>query len=441
MKKLKFWEKLAYASGDAGACIFIDTIYIFQLYFYTDVFGLKPAVAGAVMFFARFVGALCDIPAGLLSDRLRTRYGRFRPLVMALALPLAAVFSLLFLCPQLPDLWKSIYAVVSLTAFMIIFSFQNTPYSALGGVMHADEVERSSISSWRVVGSLIGGLVAMGLTLESVKFFGSDSPVSKVGWMLTSFVYALAALPMLVSSGLFVRERVQPASTEKLPLLKALPETLRIKGIGFILLAAAMYSFGGGCSGGSVAYYFGYVVTQDTVGIGLFSIVGQVVTSIACAVLTVPLSKRFGAAKVAAGSYLAAGVLSLCYLIMPPDATWGLLGFVAIRCALYAPAIALFWTVVAEIADRGGGRMTAVVFALACLVNKSMAALGSFVFGWGLGKVGYVANAPITASVEIFLRSMMAFAPFTGLAIAAWSMYRLRRHEAVAPCVCEREIV
>lgn len=86
-------EKLAYAVGDMGLCLMLDVVYQFQLFFFTDVIGLGAAIAGGVVFFARVAGSLFDVPAGLLADRTRTRFGRFRPWVAGAAIPLAVMFA------------------------------------------------------------------------------------------------------------------------------------------------------------------------------------------------------------------------------------------------------------------------------------------------------------------------------------------------------------
>ena len=422
-------EKLAYAVGDMGLCLTLDVVYQFQLFFFTDVIGIGAALAGGVVFFARAAGSLFDVPAGLLADRTRTRFGRFRPWVAGAALPLVVMFSLVYYSPPGGELLKASYAAVTLGVYMLLVSLQNTPYSALGGVMSASEHVRASIASWRVVGALAGGMIVSVCTLPLAKFLGAQGGAER-GWLLTSLVYAAFALPLMLVSGMFPHERVEPASKERMPIRAALPAVLRTPGAKAVLLAGMAHSLAGGFSSNGFVYYFKYLAKGSSIGYPTYGFVSQAATACAVLFITARVTRRFAAVRVASIAYAGAGLLSCVYFFLPASSSASLLGVCALRCVVYAPAIALFWTLLARVADTSGGIATALVFGLACFLNKTASAAGSSLFGCGLSLAGFVPAteghaAEVTSSTVIFMRLAISFIPAVFMLLASFLVHSI----------------
>ena len=171
-QKVSLPEKVGYALGDCSANLVFQMMMIYQTKFYTDVFGLEGAIAGTVMLIARIVDAFVDPTVGILSDRTNTRWGKYRPWVLWTALPFMVFYVLAFYNPGIEDKGLvALYATISYTLLMTMYSFNNTPYSSLGGVMSADIKERTSITSIRFVFSTIAQFVVQGLTLPLVNKF------------------------------------------------------------------------------------------------------------------------------------------------------------------------------------------------------------------------------------------------------------------------------
>src|SRR5690606_6021684 len=93
-QKVGFWEKVGYSMGDGSANLVFQMMMMFQLFFYTDVFGIKATIAGFILLFARVFDAFVDPLAGILADRTHTRWGKYRPWVLWTALPFAVFFVL-----------------------------------------------------------------------------------------------------------------------------------------------------------------------------------------------------------------------------------------------------------------------------------------------------------------------------------------------------------
>ena len=151
-QKVSMAEKIGYSLGDCSANLVFQMMMIYQTKFYTDIFGLEGAIAGTVMLVARITDAFVDPTVGLLSDRTKTRFGKYRPWVLWTALPFMVFYVLAFYNPGIEDKGLvALYATLSYTLLMSLYSFNNTPYASLGGVMSGDIKERTSITSIRFV--------------------------------------------------------------------------------------------------------------------------------------------------------------------------------------------------------------------------------------------------------------------------------------------------
>lgn len=174
--KIKLGEKIGYAFGDGAANIAWRGVATFLLIFYTDVYGLAPAIAGLVLMVARFSDGISDVLMGIVGDRTKSKYGNFRPWILWTAVPLAVTLSLLFTTPKLGETGKVIYAFSTYILFTLIYTANNIPYGALMAVMTPDHKERASLGSYRMVGAFAGGMIVQGALLYLVVTFGNVNP-------------------------------------------------------------------------------------------------------------------------------------------------------------------------------------------------------------------------------------------------------------------------
>ncbi|MBD0401446.1 MFS transporter [Flammeovirga sp. EKP202] len=173
---LSIKEKIGYALGDGAANIAWRGVATFLLIFYTDVFGIAPAVVGVLMLVARSSDGLSDVFMGIVGDRTKSKYGKFRPWILWTAIPLGAILSLLFTTPDLSNEGKVIYAYTTYILFTLIYTANNIPYGALMAVMTGNDKERTSLGSYRMVGAFTGGMIVQGALLYLVATFGNVNP-------------------------------------------------------------------------------------------------------------------------------------------------------------------------------------------------------------------------------------------------------------------------
>jgi len=174
--KLSVKEKIGYALGDGAANIAWRGVATFLFIFYTDVFGLNPATVGILFFVARFSDGISDVLMGIIGDRTKSKYGKFRPWILWTAIPFGIILSLLFTAPNFGPTGRIIYAYSTYILFTLIYTANNIPYGALMAVMTGDDKERTSIGSFRMVGAFAGGMLVQGALLYLVAHFGNVDP-------------------------------------------------------------------------------------------------------------------------------------------------------------------------------------------------------------------------------------------------------------------------
>lgn len=199
-EKVSIKEKIGYALGDGAANIAWRGVATFLFVFYTDVFGISPVTVGLLMLVARFSDGITDVIMGIICDRTKTRYGKFRPWIRWTAFPLAISLSLLFTTPDISVTGKIVYAYVTYIVFTLIYTANNIPYGALMAVITGNDKERTVIGSYRMVGAFAGGMIVQGALLLLVAHFGNVNPQLQITQLDSEKFNLVVSVPQKVDN-------------------------------------------------------------------------------------------------------------------------------------------------------------------------------------------------------------------------------------------------
>jgi GPH family glycoside/pentoside/hexuronide:cation symporter len=469
--RLSFIEKAGYSLGDAAANFVFMTMILFQLNFYTDTMGLAAGVAGTMLLVGRLWDAFFDPMMGVLADRTNTRWGKFRPWVLWTAVPWGIVMVLAYTVPSIGTVGKLVWAVLTNVLLMTLYSMNNTPYSAMTGVMTASSDERTSLSSYRFVSAMLAQLIVGGFTLPLVAKFGHGDNAK--GWQTTMALWAVVCVVCFVITFLTTRERIQPPASQNVEA-KADFSNLLKNGpwIAMFVLTLSHFVFVA-MRGGTMFYYFQYYVDPArllaflqrlgmpqataalpdgghsllntfglilnadrsnvaSVGFSLFNIASQGVTVIGVACSTW-LAMKFGKRAVALAGFATTTIFVAAFILLPSTSIEATYGLELIRALSYAPTIPLIWAMFADVADyaewKTGRRTTGVVFATILFALKTGLSLGGAIAGWLLSGYGYRPNTTQTPHALEGIRLTVSVYPaiFLTVVVVCLVFYRITK--------------
>ncbi len=444
--KLRITEKFGYGLGDGASNLFWMSFVYFQINFYTDVFGMAASALSLMLLITRVGDMGTDIIVGMVADRTTTRWGKFRPYLLWMALPFGIMSVLTFTTPHFAPTAKLIYAYVTLSLMMVVYSAINIPYGALMGVISPDSQERTSVASWRFSFAFIGGMVVAAFTQPLVAYFGKGNQV--VGYEATMAVYAVMAVAMFLLCFASTRERVQPVKEAKTSVLRDLKDL--VSNVHWLILFALGITgvFFVAIRGAAIIYYFKYYMGDLTiapfgheihlggvVGAGFFILVNTILSLLGTFLIQY-VTPYTGRKKAYIGCMLISAAALFASYFVRPDQLLLLYGYHIVYSILTGPTSALLWAMFADTADysewKTGRRATGLIFSAAGMSNKFGWAIGGALAAALLAVYGYQANMVQTEHAQEGIRILMAIAPAIATLVCGLGML-LYRLEAKLP--------
>lgn len=413
-------EYVGYALGDTASNLFFKSFGIFFPYFYVDVCGLGPAAVATMMLVSRFWDATNDPIMGLIADRTKSRWGKFRPYLLWMAIPYGVAGYLMFTTPDAGPTTRLLYAYITYNLMMMAYTAINVPYSSLLGVISPSPRVRTMASSFRFAGAFTGGLIVYLSARPLVRFLGGGDETQ--GFHYMAAIFGALSVLMFWSCFATTRERVTPPPAQKTDVVGELRELARNRPWLILLFAAIFSTTFQFMRDSTTLFYFKYVMRDDGGALWfgwmdrftIFMSLGAVCQILGAASLSL-VAHRIDKGRAAALLSIATGVCyGVCYFL-PPD-SFALL--VAINCVAtftMGPTSALVWAMYGDVADYGewkfGRRSTGLIYSASLFALKT----GSMAAGW-LGPMimhltGFVRNTEQSASSLIGLTISFSLLP------------------------------
>jgi len=412
---LSFIEKIGYGFGDFASVLFWQTISLHLLFFYTDVYGISASAAGTMILFSRIWDGVNDPIMGMIADRTNTRWGKYRPYLIWVAIPLYILAILTFTTPNISYSGKLVYAYVTFILFMMAYTAINIPYSTLLGVLTPDTKERTILSSFKYIGAYAGGLVISAFLLPMVKYFGgSDS--SPKGWTISIAIFGFVSVIMFFLTFLLTKERVYPPKSQKTTMLVDLKDLLANRPWIILLFTTLLMILFVSLRMGIINYFFKYYLMPDNFEkyVSIFNTVGMI-ASIGGVLCVSFFAKLLGKKR----SFIYLFILSIIftaafYILKPGDLKLSLI-LQLLGSFTGGPLTPLIWAMYADTADYGewkfNRRATGLIFSASTMSQKIGWAIGNALTGWLLKAIGYVPNVIQNERVITGIRFIMSILP------------------------------
>ncbi|RJT27566.1 glycoside-pentoside-hexuronide (GPH):cation symporter [Buttiauxella izardii] len=392
--KLSIKEKIGYGMGDAGCNIIFGAIMLFVNYFYTDIFGLAPALVGVMLLSIRVIDAVTDPIMGAIADRTQSRWGRFRPWILWMAAPFAFFSYLMFTTPDWAYSSKVIYAFVTYFLLSLTYTAINIPYCSLGSVITNDPKERVACQSYRFVMVGIATLILSLSLLPMVDWFGGGDKAK--GYQMAMGVLAVLGMFMFLFCFTTVRERVRPAVPSNDDLKADLKDVWKNDQWVRILLLTLCNVCPGFIRMAATMYYVTWVMGQSTSFATMFISLG-VVGMMGGSMLAKVLTDRICKLKVFFWTNIVLAIFSCGFYFLDPHATTLIVVMYFLLNILHQIPSPLHWSLMADVDDYGewktGKRITGISFSGNLFFLKLGLAIAGAMVGFLLSWYGYDAGA------------------------------------------------
>jgi len=290
-EKLSFGLKFGYGIGDIGCNIFIVTSGMFLLFFLTNVLGVEPALAGIALLLPKLWDVVSDPVMGGISDITNSRMGRRRPYLLYSSIPFGFSFLILFTAPHYnSEMATTLHVGLLFALGCTLFTVYNVPYSSMVAEMTDDYNERMSVTSFRMIGSSIGVLLAGGLAMPLVEMGGGG----KEGFRFMGAIFGSLIVAFCLFSVWGTRNARSPASEKKnTPFIEQAKIAFRNTPFKMLMLMYIFQSLGIGVLMAGLIYYVKYAMGLPETFMGIvFPIL--FVTAIVFIPIWVKIGVRFG---------------------------------------------------------------------------------------------------------------------------------------------------
>lgn len=402
--KLSMLQCIGFGSGDLAQNLIYQTVSMYLLFFYTNVYGLDPAVAAIMFLIVRIVDVIWDPIVGAFVDKHNPKMGKYRSYLILGGIPLTGFAILCF--------WNGfsgslLYAYITYVGLSMCYTLVNVPYGALNASLTRDTAEITKLTSVRMFMANVGGLaVGMGIPIVLKLFDPSESTdmsMSDSAWFATMTIYGLIGLALLVFCYTQSRERVVMDSkeTENVKVSDLWMEfghnrPLRIIAFFFITAFGLM-----AISNSAGAYYMNYNLHGTAGELSVFMGLGSIPAFIFMPLI--PAIKKMVGKKGMFYIFLATAIvgMALLYAISMIDALkdqmWMVYVAQFIKSTGVIVATGYMWALVPEVISYGeythGRRISGIVNALTGIFYKAGMALGGVVPGLVLAFVGFNKDA------------------------------------------------
>ena len=444
--KIRLSEKIGYGLGDMSSSMFWKLFGAYLMLFYTDVFGISAAVVGTMFAVTRVWDSFFDPVVGAFADRTSSRWGRFRPYLLFLAVPFGLIGVITFLTPPFDNTGKIIYAYVTYALMMMVYSAINVPYASLLGVMSPDPSHRNTLATYRMTFAYLGSFIALLLFMPLVNAFGGGNvngptrlwfTAPQFGWFMAVVVIAAICVVLFLACFALTKERVEPIKHEKTSLKTDFRDLVHNKPWWILLGAGVSSLVFNSIRDGATVYYFKYYVDETAVGnisilglpfvlSGIYLGVGQA-ANIVGVILAAPVSNRIGKRNTFISSMALATVLSVIFFWFNKDQLYLIFVFQILISICAGSIFPLLWSMYADCADyselRTGNRATGLIFSSSSMSQKFGWAFGSAITGWMLAQFGFKANAVQSAETIQGIKMFLSILPAVGALLSLVFIY------------------
>ena len=423
-------DKIGYMFGDLGNCFILGLVNSFLMIYYTNVLGIAGGIVGVLFLISRIVDAVADVTVGRLSDLSPlTKEGRFSPWIRRMKYPFTLACVVLFLpfVQNFPDTLKIVYIFVSYIVYGIFLSTINIPYGSMASAISSDPSDRGSLSTYRSVGSAIGGSttgflipILMYTTLDN-----GDRVISGMHFFWIAIGCAAIAFIAYILTCKLTTERVRVEKKEEASTKQLLQGLSKNRALVVLVIVDLFIVINQILAGTNLTYLFNdYFQNEKAMSVALLFNYGTVIV---LAPFAKRLTERFGKKEASVCALLFSAAMYLIMYFMHITNPWIYLVVLFIATLGAGLFNLMVWSFITDVIDYHqyvtGDREDGTVYGVNSFARKVGQALAGAVGGFMLQLIGYhesaVGGVIQTAVVRDRIYAMANLVPVVCLVIAA----------------------
>ncbi|MDR1371582.1 MAG: MFS transporter [Dysgonamonadaceae bacterium] len=429
--RLSWLERIAFGSGDLAQNFIYQTVTTYLLFFYTNVYGLNPAIAAAMFLGVRIIDAIWDPIVGTIIDMNTTRFGKYRGWMLIMAAPLTILMIACFIVPDFGETGKIIYACATYVALSIVYTTVNVPYGALNAALTRDQHEITILTTTRMwLVNVAQVAITYGIPSIVIVFAGTmDSPDSRNGWLITIIIYGIIGLGALLFSFAGTKERVVMSKKEQervkfTDLFREVKDNRPLRIVSFMFITAFAIM---AITNSAGTYFVKYNLGSESL-VGAFMVISAVPALIILPFMPL-LRKKIGKKGLL---YLSLAISFIGFaglFTVPADNVITIFVFQFIRSIGFGVVGAFIWSLIPEAITYGewqsGKRISGIANALIGFFFKFGLALGGFVPGIVLSFTGFDADISVQSNSALFgIKLLLAALPAILVIVLAFIVWR-----------------
>ena len=424
-EKLTLKTRVGYGVGDIAICLYWSGVGLYLLYFYTDVVGISPSLAGLIYGIGMFWDAITDPFMGYMAERTRTRWGVYRPYLLFGNIPLALSFILLFWVPPLEGSALFIFLLFANLLHRTCFTLVSVPFSSLTPRITSDSQERTNLTGFRMLGAQTGTNLMALLAFPIIFWVGGED--ESMGFVVLACIAGLAALAIHAVTFLTVKEPLNDQGIERVG--GSLSEAAKAIGkngpFWLVFTATLIVGITTIFFGNNLIYYTKYALNlHEYQGTILF-------TSGIVAFLSIPIwwfiSNKIGKKLtwlISSSITLMALLIFYLYEINTLQELLFLVAFIGFGSG--AGGI-LFWSMLPDTIEYGevhtGVRSESSLYGFMTFAQKGSIAFAIIILGIVLDFIGFQANEIQSENTISNMKAIMTIIPSMGIAISLVIIY------------------
>ena len=448
IQKLTLGTKFRYGLADLGFSLITSAIQFFLLFYYTDVAGINPALAGSALMVGKLTwDAFNDPLFGYWSDRTRSRFGRRRIYMLLGALPLGLAAWIMFSLPKGLSGVPAFLAVLG--SFLLVDTFHTmttTPYYALTPELTRDYTDRASLTSIRMIYNVVGYILGAALTTLLAGIFQGMGLNLQQAWSVTGAIFGvIVALTTLVTAFSVHEEAGAAGEPSKLPPLKAILTPFKNKPFVILMVAFILSSFSFTVLTALVAYFIQYQMNMgDQVS---FVLLAMLVTIGIFLIPTRMIADRINKGPAYALGLFIASVAIMFGFFLPHQPS-PLIYVIAIVAGMgFSAQWVCPWSMLPDVVEYDekmtGERREGIYYGLWAFLSKFTGALGVAVSGWALQLFGYIPNVEQSVralfGIRLFFSIVPAVVLILSLPFLIWYPITRKNHAELVKELAERK--